>query len=189
MRRPALALLGAALTFGCASARRDADARLATGDAAGAAAAYEALLAAPRWSLNEDLLLLRAATAHALADGEGGAARSRELLDALATRFPDSPHRPTAQLLLRLLPRLEQVATTAPAVVAAAAGGVPAPADGAELVELRKTLVELHRQVDRLVAESRLNERKLRALRDEMEMLKAIDLESSAAPTEEPPRR
>lgn len=187
MNRLALALLGTALACGCASARRDADARLATGDAAGAAAAYEALLAAPRWSHDEDLLLLRAATAHALADDEDAAARSRELLDALATRFPASPHRPTAQLLLRLLPRLERVATEAPA--AAAAGGTPAPADGAELVELRKTLVELHRQVDRLVAESRLNERKLRTLRDEMEMLKAIDLESPAAPAEEPPRR
>jgi hypothetical protein len=60
----------------------------------------------------------------------------------------------------------------------------------AALDELRRTLTALHRQVDRLVAESRASERKLRALREEIEMLKAIDLEPAAAdPRDTPPRR
>jgi len=175
----ALAVLG---TTACASsARRDADRRLASGDAAGAAAAYDALLQSPPGA-GEDLLLFQAATAHALAGLDAGdPARGSATLEALVSRFPESPYRPAAQLLLRLQDRL---AAPSPSVAGAPAAGASLAATGGTdaLGELRQTLVDLHRQVDRLVAEAREREAKLRALRDEVEMLKAIDLGPPAEP-------
>jgi hypothetical protein len=184
---------------GCASAaRRDADVRFVRGDAAGAAAAYEALLDTPLGPVEEDVVLLRAATSHALANLErGDFARSRELLGELAARHPSSPHGPTARLLLALLDQLDaqtaglaEARSTADELLARARRQKQtqeaAVGSAGELELLRQSLAELERQIQRLQSETRSREAELAKLRQEIEMLKAIDLERDAPPPRPP---
>ena len=195
-RRVLVAAAALAVAAGCASsARREADSRLVDGDAAGAAVAYESLLGAPLGPVGEDLVLLRAATAHALANFErGDFARSRELLATLETRYPASPHRPTAGLLRQLL---EQQQTQAEGLAAARATADEllastrrqrqrqegdAGASEPDIDRLRESLAELERQLERQQGEARAREAELVKLRREIEMLKAIDLDRGAPP-------
>lgn len=195
-RRVLVAAAALAVAAGCASsARREADSRLVDGDAAGAAVAYESLLGAPLGPVGEDLVLLRAATAHALANFErGDFARSRELLATLETRYPASPHRPTAGLLRQLL---EQQQTQAEGLAAARATADEllastrrqrqrqegaAGASEPDIDRLRESLAELERQLARQQSEARAREAELVKLRREIEMLKAIDLDRGAPP-------
>ena len=196
-RRALAAAAALAVAAGCASsARREADSRLVDGDAAGAAVAYESLLSAPLGPVGEDLVLLRAATAHALANFErGDFARSRELLVTLETRYPASPHRPTAGLLRQLLERQEAQAEGLAAARASAdellartrrqrqrQEGDAAGASEPDIDRLRESLAELERQLARQQSEARAREAELVKLRREIEMLKAIDLDRGAPP-------
>jgi hypothetical protein len=192
-RRTAAALVAAALVSGCVSpARREADRLLAIGDAVGAAARYDDLLSSESPAAGDDLLLFRAAVAHALAaEGTGDSTRSRDLLSQLLTRFPDSPHGPAAELLFDLLSRLDRQTQGLTEARLAASRLLPGAAArttvesgerngnrvGDELERLREILLVLQRRLDRLQAESRTREQELRALREEVDLLKAIDLD------------
>lgn len=199
-RRRASPLLLLLPALACASvATQPADRLLRLGDAKGAAAAYEELLTASPSAPRSDELLYRAALAYALADlGDGGTARSLELLRQLAANHPQSEHLPSARLFIRLLgERLEHenamhqarlraldLSATNEALrrladdLRSRLGTVEGDLDG-----LRDAMTALQRAAESAQAEAQARERDLRQLREEIDRLKAIDLEL------EPPRQ
>lgn len=185
--------LFALLVTACATGTGPADRLLQLGDAAGAAAAYDSMLDDPGRTIGRDALLYRAALAHALADGdEAGTARSVELLRELASRYPASDHLASARLLLQLL---EERAAYESAVREARLRALDLAATNdalrrlaedlqkrlgtveTDLGALREAMAAIQQAAERSHAEAAARERDLRQLREEIDRLKAIDLE------------
>jgi len=161
------------LLSGCTwTARRRADDRLAGGDARTAAVEYRRLLDVPNPFEPRDRLLFRAATAQALVDLEGGdLSESRALLARLLAEHPDSPYRASAELVLRLLESFEAAQRVEDAERSAETAR-------REAGRLRADERARHARIAELEAE-------LEALRQENELLKAIDLDR---PPDDTPR-
>jgi len=193
----ALALGLCAATSGCSvsAARRDADRRFLAGDAAAAAVAYDSILVSPGFQPHEDELLFRAATAHAVASpGLDDLVRSRTLLHRLVSEHPGSDYRPAAELLLRLYDELlverrarvdMQESSTRLRDDAESSTERLGSVEG-ELERLRQTLAQLHRQIDQMRGDTAAREEQVRQLREEIDRIKAIDLEQKPA-TAPPP--
>ncbi len=199
-RAPGLALVVLLpLLAGCASSSlREADRLLQAGEVARAAEVYERILQARGGRPGRDRLLFRAAIANALAtDGTDRPERGRELLGELVARYPGSGHRPAAELILALLEarlhhedallearsRARELGLESDAlrrqvdVLAGRLGSVEG-----ELLDVHEMLARLAETIDRLQSEAASREQALRRLREQIDLLKAIDLDLERAP-------
>lgn len=181
------------LAVGCAVATAPADRLLRLGDAAGAATAYESMLESTGRGIGRDELLYRAALAHALADRrEAASARSAQLLRELLSRYPASDHVASARLLLRLLEERADYESAAREAqlraldLAATNDALRRLADDlqarlgtveTDLDSLREAMAAIQQAAERSHGEAAARERDLRQLREEIDRLKAIDLE------------
>ena len=158
----------ALLLAACASGLKEADRSFAAGDYLQAAAAYETYVDRHPQAADADDALFRLALACAMPGSRVyDRARAGATLDRLVERYPGSPHRPTAAVLLGLFGRLDEVeaeaARTAERLAAAEAAAV----------ETKRVSDE---QVGRLRASLAESEAQARRLRDELNRLKSIDL-------------
>lgn len=192
-RTIAALLIVSSLFTRCAATRdRHADVLFAAGDFAGAAQAYEAILANPIAG-SDDHLLFRAAVAHAEASPPArNEERSRALLEMLLAQFPNSEYRSAAAWILRmhdeaaahlttldeerdsrteLDARIEALEQERDALTDRIANAEKESVDRAALI------AALRREVDRLQTTNRTQSERIRSLELEISLLKAIDLD------------
>lgn len=191
MRRAAIVFV--LIAAACASGRRSEGHRLfLAGDYAAAASAYELAISDPGARVPDDLLLFRAALAHALADIPArDLDRSSELLQMLLARYPASPHRAAATVMAEMHAQLADSRSrldTERELHAAALAcsdtlerelhAMTTALENAEknANERAQLAAGLRRDIERLQSEARVHEEHIRALELELSGLKEIDL-------------
>jgi hypothetical protein len=160
------------LATGCATSLDQADLAFAAGDWSRAAASYETALRAPTSPLHADRMLFRLGVAYGLPtspvfDNERSIAR----LHTLLTRFPSSPYRSEAALLIDLQEALSTTQAIITAQQAELASLLGARSTVDDRVAVRdEEIAQLQEQLDRTTA-------RLKRVENEMRQLRNIDLQ------------